>query len=251
MEFAKAGVHTSTLFIPNPKARLLDQVREVIRLKHYSLRTEEAYIQWIKRFIFFHGKRHPREMGTTEIESFLTDLAVRGKVAASTQNQALSALLFLYQQVLHTKLGEFDAVRAKKPRHLPVVLTKSELQRVLAAVKPGTLSLMIRLLYGTGMRLMECVRLRVKDVLPEQNQLIVRDGKGFKDRVTMLPTSLKSDLERHLDRVKLLHEQDLAAGAGEVYLPYALARKYPHAAGEWGWQYVFPAERPSRDPRSK
>ena len=250
MQTAKADVRASATFIPNPKARLLDQVREVIRLKHYSIRTEEAYVHWIKRFIFFNGKRHPREMGAPEIESFLTDLAVRGQVAASTQNQALNALVFLYQQILHLKVGEFEAVRAKKPNHLPVVLTKSEVQRVFAATKPGTLSLMVRLLYGTGMRLMECVRLRVKDVLLEQNQLLVRDGKGFKDRVTMLPMSLKSDLERHLARVKLLHEQDLAAGNGEVHLPYALARKYPHAAREWGWQYVFPAERPSRDPRS-
>ncbi len=166
--------------VPNPKARLLDQVRDVIRVKHYSIRTEEAYVQWIKRFIFFHGKRHPREMGPREIEAFLTDLAVRGNVAASTQNQALNAVVFLYKEVLHIELGEFSAVRAKRPEWLPVVLTKAEAAKLLAAMKPGTIGLMVRLLYGTGMRLMECVRLRVKDVLFEENQIVVRDGKGAK-----------------------------------------------------------------------
>jgi len=236
--------------VPNAKARLLDQVREVVRLKHYSIRTEEAYVQWIKRFIFFHGKRHPREMGPREIEAFLTDLAVRGKVAASTQNQALNALVFLYKEVLHIELGEFSAVRAKRPERLPVVLTKAEASKLLAAMKPGTIGLMVRLLYGTGMRLMECVRLRVKDVLFEENQIVVRDGKGAKDRVTMLPSSVKAELETHLERVQLLHQSDLKTGGGEVYLPDALARKYPQAAREWGWQYVFPAVQLSRDPRS-
>ena len=250
MENAKAETAVRAAVIPNPKAKLLDQVREVIRVKHYSLRTEETYVQWIKRFIFFHGKRHPREMGAVEIERFLTDLAVRGKVAASTQNQAVNALVFLYQQVLHLDAGEFSAVRAKRPSRLPVVLTEGEVRRVLLAVKPGTISLMVRLLYGTGMRLMECVRLRVKDIGLEQNQIVVRDGKGFKDRVTMLPISLKPELAQHLDRVRLLYEQDLAAGGGEVYLPYALERKYPNAPKEWGWQYVFPAARPSEDPRT-
>jgi len=235
---------------PNPRARLLDQVREVIRVKHYSIRTEEAYVQWIKRFIFFHGKRHPREMGEAEIEAFLTDLAVERKVSASTQNQALNALVFLYEEVLHLELGEFSAVRAKRPDRLPVVLTKAETTRLLAAIKPGTNALMARLLYGTGMRLMECVRLRVKDVLFEENQIVVRDGKGAKDRVTMLPSSVKAELEGHLARVKLLHGSDLRSGAGEVYLPYALERKYPQAPREWAWQYVFPAMRLSRDPRS-
>ena len=236
--------------VPNPKARLLDQVRDVIRVKHYSIRTEEAYVQWIKRFIFFHGKRHPREMGPREIEAFLTDLAVRGNVAASTQNQALNAVVFLYKEVLHIELGEFSAVRAKRPERLPVVLTKAEAAKLLAAMKPGTIGLMVRLLYGTGMRLMECVRLRVKDVLFEENQIVVRDGKGAKDRVTMLPSSVKAELETHLERVKLLHQSDLKTGGGEVYLPDALARKYPQAAREWGWQYVFPAVQLSRDPRS-
>lgn len=272
MKKAKAAKDRTVVVMPNPKFKLLDQVREVIRLKHYSIRTEEAYVHWIKRFLVFHRDqtltspqpsslpqeaekesgvwRHPREMGAREIESFLTDLAVRGKVAASTQNQALNALVFLYQEVLHLEVGEFSAVRAKQPKRLPGVLTQAEVRRLLAAVKPGTLHLMVRLLYGTGMRLMECVRLRVKDVLLEENQIVIREGKGFKDRVTMIPQSLRPELERHLERVRLLHEQDLAAGAGKVYLPYALARKYPQAAREWGWQYVFPAARLSRDPRS-
>ena len=250
MANAKAAKLSSAEVVPNPKARLLDQVREVIRFKHYSIRTEDAYVQWIKRFIFFHGKRHPREMGATEIEAFLTDLAVRGKVAASTQNQALNALVFLYQKVLHIELGEFSAERARRPDRLPVVLTKAETANLLAAMKPGTIGLMARLLYGTGMRLMECVRLRVKDLLFEENQILVRDGKGFKDRVTLLPSSVKAELAAHLERVKLLHQSDLAAGVAEVYLPYALARKYPQAAREWGWQYVFPAIHLSQDPRS-
>jgi integron integrase len=250
MEKAKAARFPSPGVVPNPKARLLDQVREVIRVKHYSIRTEEAYVQWIKRFIFFHGKRHPREMGAGEIEAFLTDLAVQRKVAAATQNQALNALLFLYREVLHVELGEFSAVRAKRPDRLPVVLTKAETAKLLAAMKPGTIGLMARLLYGTGMRLMECIRLRVKDLLFEENQIVVRDGKGSKDRVTMLPASVKVELEAHLERVKLLHQSDLAAGGGEVYLPYALARKYPQAPKEWGWQYVFPALSLSRDPRT-
>jgi integrase len=165
MANAKAANHSSTGVVPNPKARLLDQVREVIRVKHYSIRTEDAYVQWIKRFIFFHGKRHPREMGATEIEVFLTDLAVQGKVAAATQNQALNALVFLYKEVLHMELGEFSAVPAKRPERLPVVLSETETANLLAAIKPGTVGLMARLLYGTGMRLMECVRLRVKDLL--------------------------------------------------------------------------------------
>lgn len=250
MQDTKAATERLGRFIPNPKSRLLDQVREVARLKHYSFRTEETYVQWIKRFIFFHGKRHPREMGALEIEAFLTDLAVRGKVAASTQNQAFSALLFLYQQVLHQEPGPIDAARANRPKRLPVVLTVEEVRRLLAAMKPGTLHLMTRLLYGAGLRLMECTRLRVKDILLEQNQILVRDGKGFKDRVTMLPLSTKTDLENHLRRVRTLHAQELASGQGEVELPYALARKYPNAARQWGWQYVFPASHPSRDPRS-
>jgi len=236
--------------IPNPKARLLDQVREVMRLKHYSLRTEQTYIQWIKRFIFFHQKRHPREMGAPEVKAFLTDLAVRHRVAASTQNQGLNALVFLYQKVLDLSLGEIgEYARAKRPQRLPVVLTREEVQRLLAATK-DTYQLMARLLYGTGMRLMECIRLRVKDVEFERNQLIVREGKGQKDRVTVLPSSIKPALQDHLARIKLRHEQDLKEGYGQVYLPNALAQKYPVADREWGWQWVFPSAKRSVDPRS-
>lgn len=221
-----------------------------MRFKHYSLRTERTYREWIKRFIFFHGKRHPREMGAFEVERFLSDLAVTRKVAASTQNQAFNALLFLYREVLHEDLGQIGEVeRAKRPERLPVVLTREEAQKVLNGMS-GTFQLMARLLYGTGMRLMECVRLRVKDVDFGQNQIVVREGKGFKDRVTLLPESVKQALEEHLKRVKLLHEKDLAEGNGRVYLPYALSQKYPSADREWGWQYVFPAAGVSRDPRS-
>jgi integron integrase len=236
-------------FIPNPKLKLLEQVSEVMRFKHYSLRTERTYQEWIKRYIFFHGKRHPREMGAFEVERFLSDLATRCKVAASTQNQAFNALLFLYREVLHQELGELGQVeRAKRPERLPVVLTRGEVDRLLAGMS-GTFQLMAKLLYGTGLRLMECVRLRVKDVDFEQNQITVREGKGFKDRVSMLPGGIKEPLAEHLKRVKLLHEQDLAAGQGRVYLPYALSQKYPAADREWSWQYVFPAASLSRDPR--
>lgn len=236
-------------FIPNPKLKLLEQVSEVMRFKHYALRTERSYQEWIRRYILFHGKRHPREMGAGEVERFLSDLAVNRKVASSTQNQAFNALLFLYREVLHTEVGPLEGVeRARRPEKLPVVLSRAETQRVLSGMS-GTFQLMGKLLYGTGMRLMECVRLRVKDVDFERNQIVVREGKGFKDRVTMLPESLKAGLAEHLKRVKLLHEQDLAEGHGRVYLPYALKEKYPQADREWGWQYVFPAARPSRDPR--
>ncbi len=202
-----SGAHEA--FTPNPKLKLLDQVSEVIRFKHYSVRTEGTYREWIERYIFFHGKRHPREMGRAEVERFLSDLAVRRKVAASTQNQALNALLFLYREVLHQELGQLGEVeRAKRPERLPVVLTRAEVERLLAGMA-GTFQLMAKLLYGTGLRLMECVRLRVKDVDFERNQVTVREGKGFKDRVTMLPESLKGPLAEHLKQVKLLHEQDL------------------------------------------
>ncbi len=243
-------VTTRARVIPNPKARLLDQVREVLRVKHYSLHTERTYVDWIKRFIFFHQKRHPREMGAPEIQAFLSDLAVRGNVSASTQNQALNALMFLYQQVLHIEIPALDQlVRARRSRRVPTVLTREEAQRLMAAMS-GTCQLLGRLLYGTGLRLMECLRLRVKDIDFGMNHIIVRNGKGDKDRVTMLPQSVKAQLEDHLRRVRILHEQDLASGKGEVYLPDALARKYPAAAREWAWQYAFPSARLSRDPRS-
>ncbi len=230
--------------------KLLDQVRGKIRLKHYSIRTEQAYVDWIKRFILFHGKQHPSSLGAAEVEAFLTHLAVVGRVAASTQNQAKSALLFLYKEVLGQDLPWLENVeQAKVPKRLPVVLTPAESQAVLARLS-GTYWLMGSLLYGTGMRLMECVRLRVKDVEFAQRQILVRDGKGFKDRVTMLPQALTAPLKEHIARVRELHKQDLANGYGAVYLPYALDKKYPNAPREWGWQYVFPAQSLSVDPRS-
>ena len=230
--------------------RLLDQVRDVIRLKHYSIRTEDAYVFWVRRFVRFCALRHPRECGAADVASFLTHLATEGQVAASTQNQAKSALLFLYKEVLQCELPWLDGIEtAKRPARLPVVLTEHEVRRLLAETQ-GTSGLVLRLLYGTGMRVMEGLRLRVKDVGFERREIIVREGKGFRDRVTMLPASLIEDLGRQLARVKLLHERDLREGFGEVYLPYALARKYPSAARQWMWQYVFPSQSLSVDPRS-
>jgi integron integrase len=244
------GSETSLKTPPNLKPKLLDQLRQAIRLRHYSIRTEEAYVQWAKRFILFHNKRHPQEMGRLEIEAFLTHLAVNGKVAAATQNQALNAIVFLYRQLFGREIGELEAVvRAKRPPKLPVVLSPGEARRVLDRLD-GTTGLMARLLYGSGLRLMECLRLRVKDVEFEYRQIIVRDGKGAKDRVTMLPASLIEPLRAHLVRVKALHQEDLAAGHGDVFLPFALERKYPNANREWGWQYVFPSAKRSEDPRS-
>lgn len=233
-----------------PKPRLLDQVRERLRLKHYSIRTEQAYLDWIKRYILFHGKRHPVSMGKEEVERFLTHLAVERKVAASTQNQALSAILFLYKEVLGRELEWLDNVeRAKRPARVPVVLTEAEVRALLGQLE-GRHWLMASLLYGAGLRLMECVRLRVKDIDFGYAQITVRDGKGDKDRVTMLPGALREKLEEHLGRVKALHQKDLKEGFGEVYLPFALARKYPRAGREWAWQYAFPAFKRSIDPRS-
>ena len=230
--------------------KLLEQVRAVIRTRHYSLRTEGTYLGWIRRFILFHGKRHPREMGRQEVQQFLSHLAVEGHVAASTQSQALSAILFLYQQVLKQDIGWPDeVVRAKQPHRVPVVLTQDEVAAMLRHLS-GTTWIMATLLYGSGLRLMECLRLRVKDVDFFYNQIVVRDGKGRRDRVTLLPQNIKMPLQRHLQDVHQLHAQDLQAGAGHVYLPYALERKYPNASREWIWQYVFPATRPSRDPRT-
>ncbi|MBI4246886.1 MAG: integron integrase [Candidatus Rokubacteria bacterium] len=218
-----------------PKPRLLDRVREAVRSRHYSRRTEKAYVHWIKRYIFFHGKRHPVEMGAPEVTAFLTSLAVQGKVAASTQNQALSALLFLYREVLGVELPWLDdVVRAKRPLHLPVVLTRDEVRAVLQRLDGGP-RLMALLLYGAGLRLLECCRLRVKDVDFATNQIVIRDGKGHKDRVTMLPAAVKAALTAH--------QADLRHGAGWVELPGALLRKYPNAGREWGWQWVFPATR--------
>jgi integron integrase len=238
--------------MPNDEPpRLLDRVRQVLRVKHYAIRTEEAYVGWIRRYVLFHQKRHPQEMGMPEVEAFLTDLAVHQRVAASTQNQALSALLFLYAEVLQQPLaGPLNPVRAKQPKRLPVVLTHTEVRRVLDALS-GVQHLMGQLLYGSGLRLMECLRLRVKDLDFDQRQIVVRDGKGAKDRVTMLPDRLVTPLQDHLQHVKLVHERDCRNGYGAVYLPDALERKYPNAQREWIWQYVFPAESLSTDPRTQ
>ncbi len=232
------------------KPRLLDRLREQIRVRHYSIRTETAYVTWVRNFIRYHGLRHPAEMGAAEVERFLSHLAVDRTVSASTQNQALAALLFLYKHVLAIDLPWLDdVIRAKRPERLPVVLSREETQRLLACFE-GEMALVTGLLYGSGMRLMEAMRLRVKDVDFARNEILIRDGKGMKDRVTLLPGCLVAPLTRHLDYVKALHERDLAEGFGEVYLPFALARKYPNAAKEWGWQYVFPAHGRSVDPRS-
>ena len=230
--------------------RLLDQVRARIRVKHYSIRTEQAYVDWIKRFIRHFGKRHPKDMGAEEVAAFLSHLAVAGRVSASTQNQAKSALLFLYKEVLALELPWLNKVEsAKAPKRLPVVLTRDEVMAVLSRLE-GSHSLIARLLYGTGLRIMECLRLRVKDIDFACGEILVRDGKGAKDRVTMLPESLASALQAHLVRVRELHRQDVEGGHGEVYLPYALDRKYPSAGREWMWQYVFPSAGLSVDPRT-
>jgi integron integrase len=233
-----------------PGPRLLDRVRERLRVKHYSIRTEEQYVSWIRRYVLFHGKRHPREMGEREVEAFLTHLAVAGNVSASTQNQAKAALLFLYAQVLGVELGWLGGVTtAKSARRLPVVLTEEEVRALLAQLK-GVHWLLATLLYGAGLRLMEAVRLRVKDIDFARREIVVRDGKGGKDRVTVLPAKLVEPLRQQLARARELHSSDCLAGYGEVYLPFALARKYPRAPREWGWQYAFPATMLSVDPRS-
>ncbi len=233
-----------------PPLPFLELCRQKIRLKHYSLRTEQAYLDWIKRFILFQGKRHPGELGAPEVEAFLTYLAVDRGVSASTQNQAKSALLFMYKEVLGSQLSWLENVeRAKAPRRLPVVLTQDEVAAVLKRLD-GVHRLIGRLLYGTGMRVMEGMRLRVKDVEFTRREILVRDGKGQKDRVAMLPNRIAEPLHQQLADARTLHKLDLAAGRGEVYLPDALGRKYPGGGREWGWQYVFPAAALSRDPRS-
>ncbi|MFM7273488.1 MAG: integron integrase [Gammaproteobacteria bacterium] len=230
--------------------RLLDLVRERIRVKHYSIRTEDTYLQWIRRYIAFHGMRHPRELSHQHLEAFLTDLAVNGRVSPSTQNQALHAILFLYREVLGGGLPQLeDVVRARRPRRLPVVLTPQEAKALLDRLE-GVYWLMAALLYGSGMRLMECVRLRVKDVDLSRREILVRDGKGAKDRVTVFPERLLAPFGQHLDAVKVEFEVARSAGFGTVYMPYALERKYPAAASEWGWQYVFPAPGVSACPRT-
>ena len=230
--------------------KLLDQVRDAVRTLHYSIRTEEAYVLWARKFILFHGKRHPREMGEQEVGEFLTHLAVNRDVAASTQNQALSALLFLYRVVLERPLeGLGDVARAKRPARLPVVLTREEVRAVLAGLA-GPKRLMAGLMYGSGLRLMECLRLRVKDIDFGQDRLIVRDGKGQRDRAALLPATLHEPLKRQIAEVEAIHERDLRDGAGRAYLPFALERKSPHADRSLGWQYLFPAAKTAVDPRS-
>jgi integron integrase len=230
--------------------KLFDLVRAALRTRHYSIRTEEAYVGWIRRFVVFHGKRHPNEMGEAEINAFLSSLATDGRVAASTQNQALSALLFLYRHILEKPFPEMTAlVRARRPSRLPVVLTRDEVRRVLARLG-GEPRLVATLLYGSGLRLMEALRLRVKDLDVSRNEILVRDGKGQKDRVTMLPAALKPDLAAYLRAVRARHDAELARGGGDVHLPDAIRIKYPGAAKSWPWQYVFPAGRESADPRS-
>lgn len=248
MEYMQQSECLTDLGKTPQEPRLMDEVRRKIRVKHYSLRTEQAYTAWVRRFILTNGKRHPRELGAEEVERFLSGLAVQGQVAASTQNQALSALLFLYREVLGIKLPWMQQiVRAKRPRRLPVVLSQDEVRQLLAAMD-GRPWLIASLIYGTGMRLMECLRLRVKDVDFSRNEILVRDGKGGKDRRTMLPRSLHEPLLRELDRARLVHARDVADGFGEARLPHALARKYPHAGREFGWQFVFPSANRSIDP---
>ena len=230
--------------------KLLDRMRAEIRLRHYSIRTEAAYVDWARRFILFHGKRHPKDMGAEEVRDFLSHLATERNVSASTQSQARSALLFMYKEVLDIELPWLDEViNAKKAKRLPIVLTQTEIRRLLNGTS-GTMGLIVSLLYGTGMRLLEGLRLRVKDVEFTRREIVVREGKGNKDRVTVLPENLILPLKAHLEKVKALHEKELDAGFGEVFLPDALARKYPNAARSWGWQYVFPSPVRSMDPRT-
>jgi integron integrase len=235
---------------PPPPSTLLERVRNAIRLKHYSIRTEQAYTDWIRRYVHFHGKRHPSVLGAEDVEAFLSHLAVEGHVAAATQNQAKAALLFLYREVLNADLPWLDhVVRAKAPVRLPIVLTRAEVATLLAKLR-GVHALLGCLLYGAGLRIMEGVRLRIQDVDLQRRQIVVRNGKGFKDRVTMLPDRLLDDLARQLAHARRVHDDDLARGRGIDWLPFALAHKWPNAGREWCWQYVFPADRCSSDPRT-
>jgi len=242
--------HRSFVDVPSSAAqqpKLLDRVRQALRLRHYSRRTEESYVGWIRRYILFHGKRHPTDMGGAEITAFLTSLATRARVSASTQNQALSALLFLYRGVLGVEPGEMPPiVRARTPERLPVVLSREEVAVVLRQLG-GTMWIIVALLYGSGLRLSECLALRVKDLDFDRSQVVIRRGKGQKDRLTMLPTKVKVALEQHLAIVRHQHTRDLQLGVGRVVLPFALDRKYPNAGIDWGWQFVFPATRICRD----
>ena len=238
------------LFVPNPKARLREQVHEVMRFHHYSFRTEETYWHWIRQFIFFHDKRHPKDMADAEVSAFLSQLATVEKVAKATQLQALNALVFLYRDVLLRPLGRLPDMKwTHRPARLPVVLTKEEVRRVLA-VADARYTLALRLLYGTGMRLMELIRLRMKDVDLERGQVVIRGGKGNKDRMTVLPESVRTELQAQLERVRILWQQDVQAGNAGVSLPAEVEKKHPNAAREWPWQYVFPAPGLSHDPMS-
>lgn len=230
--------------------KLLDLVRNCLRAKHYSIRTEESYISWIRRFILFHKKRHPAEMNTPEIRDFLNHLSIDLEVASSTQNQALNAIIFLYREILRIPIERIEEIEwAKKPRRIPLALTKQEIETLFQYLN-GTKLLMAQILYGSGLRLMECVRLRIKDIDFNQLQITVRDGKGFKDRVTVLSESLIPDIQQQFVQAKHIHQQDIQEGFGAVYLPYALAKKYPNANREFIWQYVFPSPKLSLDPRS-
>jgi integron integrase len=242
---------TNPKFRPNPSLKLMDQVREVLRYYHYAYRTEQTYSHWILRYIhYFGGKTHPNTLGTKDVERFLSHLATEGQVSASTQRQALNALVFLYRDVLHKPLESAIApVRSKRHPRPPTVLTQAEVQRLLAAMT-GRHALMARLLYGGGLRLLECIRLRIQDVDFGQNLIFVRGSKGGKDRTSILPRNLRGELQAHIEAVKALHHRDLEEGFGEVYIPEALARKYPKAARETGWHWVFPARARSLDPRS-
>jgi integron integrase len=250
MQPTGATTVTKSLVADKPKTpiaarqpKLLDCLREALRSRHYSRRTEQTYCAWVKRFIYFHNVRHPKEMSEPEINAFLTHLAIKEKVSASTQNQALSALLFLYRHVLGREIGDLgEVIRARKPKHVPVVMTRDEVKAVLGHLT-GDTWLMASLMYGAGLRLMECLRLRVQDIDFARNEITVRDGKGAKDRITMLPESLAKPLQDHLRKVKVTHEKDLAEGWGQVQMPMALDRKYPKAPVDWRWQWVFPQEK--------
>ncbi len=235
---------------PKPK-KLLDRVRDVLRAKHYSYRTEQSYVDWIKRFIIFHGRRHPQELGTEEVETYIAYLANQRKVSASTQNQALSAISFMYKYVLKTEMAlPFASIRANRPKRLPTVLSHQEALAVISRMS-GVPQVVAKLLYGSGLRITECLRLRVKDLDFANSQIFVRDGKGENDRVTILPEALIPVLKKQLEAVQVLHQTDLREGFGEVSLPYALAKKYPNAPKEFGWQFIFPASNRSIDPYSR
>ena len=248
MESKKKNTHK---FRPNSGLKLMDQVREVLRYHHYAYRTEQTYCQWILRYIYhFGGKTHPNQLGAQDVERFLSHLATEGKVSASTQKQALNALVFLYREVIDKALdGEIAPIRSKRQQRPPTVLIQAEVQRLLAAIS-GKHALMAKVLYGGGLRLMECIRLRVQDVDFGQGLIFIRGGKGGKDRTTILPKNLQDELQRQIQAVKALHHKELEEGFGEVYIPEALARKYPNAGRETGWQWVFPAKERSIDPRS-